>query len=127
MTASDDISLTPGAAVDAAALPLTREPYDPAQVVAGAPETGLQPLGTLGDLGDLEVGIWEMTPGTATDTETDEVFVVLSGRATLRFDSVPDAAPPAPIELRPGVVVRLAAGMRTTWIVHETLRKVYLA
>jgi uncharacterized cupin superfamily protein len=124
VTASDDILLAPGAAVDAAALPLTREPYDPAQVVAGAPETGLQPLGTLGD---LEVGIWEMTPGTATDTEADEVFVVLSGRATLRFDSVPDAAPPAPVELRPGVVVRLAAGMRTTWIVHETLRKVYLA
>jgi uncharacterized cupin superfamily protein len=124
MTSRDDLRLAPGAAVDAAGLPLDREPYDPAQVVDGAPETGLQPLGTLGD---LEVGIWEMTPGTATDTEAHEVFVVLSGRATLRFDSVPDGVAPAPVELRPGVVVRLTAGMRTTWTVHEALRKVYLA
>lgn len=124
MTAPDDLRLAPGAAVDAAALPLDREPYDPAQVTDGAPQTGLHPLGTVGD---LEVGIWEMTPGTATDTEADEIFVVLSGHATLRFDSVPDAVPPAPVELRPGVVVRLSAGMRTTWTVHETLRKVYLA
>lgn len=124
MTAPDDLRLAPGAAVDAAAASLAREAYDPVAVVAGSPQTGLQ---VLGDLGEHEVGIWEMTPGTATDTETDEVFVVLSGHATLRFDSVPDAATPPPVELRPGVVVRLSAGMCTTWTVHETLRKVYLA
>jgi uncharacterized cupin superfamily protein len=63
-----------------------------------------------------------MTPGTATDTEVDEVFIVLAGSATVRFDS-----PELPaIELAPGSVVRLTAGMRTTWIVRETLRKVYI-
>jgi uncharacterized cupin superfamily protein len=69
-----------------------------------------------------EIGVWEMTPGTATDTEVDEVFIVLAGSATVRFDS-----PELPaIELAPGSVVRLTAGMRTTWIVRETLRKVYV-
>jgi uncharacterized protein len=68
-----------------------------------------------------------MTPGTATDTEIDEVFIVIGGRATVVFDEVPDAAVPPAIELAPGAVVRLTAGMRTTWTVHETLRKVYIA
>lgn len=67
--------------------------------------------------------MWEHTPGTSTDVEADEVFVVLAGAATVSFDG------PAlePIELRPGSVVRLTAGMRTVWTVRETLRKVYLA
>jgi uncharacterized cupin superfamily protein len=46
---------------------------------------------------------------------------VLSGRATVT--GIADQ----PVELVPGSVVRLAAGMRSTWTVHETLRKVYLA
>jgi uncharacterized cupin superfamily protein len=75
----------------------------------------------LGRVGELELGVWEMAPGTATDTEVDEVFVVLAGRATVT--GIGDE----PVELEPGVVVRLAAGMQTTWTVHETLRKVYLA
>ena len=29
------------------------------------------------------VGVWEMTPGVATDVEEDEVFVVLSGSASI--------------------------------------------
>jgi uncharacterized cupin superfamily protein len=31
-----------------------------------------------------------------------------------------------PIDLGPGSVVRLSAGMATEWLVRETLRKVYL-
>ena len=31
------------------------------------------------------------------------------------------------VELRPGSVVRLRAGERTTWVVHETIRKIYVA
>jgi uncharacterized cupin superfamily protein len=31
------------------------------------------------------------------------------------------------VELAPGSVVRLTAGMRTTWTVRETLRKIYVA
>jgi uncharacterized cupin superfamily protein len=57
-----------------------------------------------------------------TDTEVDEVFVVLQGRATLEFDGSDEV-----LELHPGVVGRLAAGARTRWTVTDTLRKVYIS
>ncbi|MFB8188291.1 cupin domain-containing protein [Microbacterium sp. NPDC055988] len=117
--------LAAGAGVDAGALGLTHEPLPAEEVLAGAPTTAVHELATLGgvEIGGVEIGVWEMTPGTATDTEADEVFVVLSGRATISFASsgVPD------LEVGPGSVVRLAEGMRTTWTVAETLRKVYVA
>ncbi|TQN45612.1 putative cupin superfamily protein [Humibacillus xanthopallidus] len=77
-------------------------------------------LATAGASGGAEVGVWEMTAGTATDIEADEVFVVLSGRASLTFDDGET------LELGPGVVVRLHEGERTTWAVHETIRKIYV-
>jgi uncharacterized cupin superfamily protein len=72
-------------------------------------------------LGGAEVGLWEMTPGVDHDTEVDEVFVVLAGRGTVTFEDG------EVVELGPGVAVRLRAGERTTWVVSETLRKVYVA
>jgi len=62
-----------------------------------------------------------MSPGVATDTEVDEVFIVLSGRGEVCFDDG------EVVELRPGVVVRLRAGEHTVWTVSESLRKVYIA
>jgi uncharacterized cupin superfamily protein len=104
--------------VNAFSTPLDHEPLPPEQVVQGSPTTA----STVLDAGaGREFGLWEMTPGTATDTEVDEVFVVLSGRATVT------GIAPEPVELVPGSVVRLTAGMQSTWTVHETLRKVYLA
>jgi len=111
--------LDPGVLVEAAALDIPLEALPAHDVVEGSPSAGAVALHE----GDVEIGVWEMTPGTATDTEVDEVFVVLSGRATVRFD---DPALP-PIEIASGSVVRLTDGMRTTWVVHETLRKVYVA
>ena len=99
---------------------LAHEPLPADEVVAGSPTAA---LAVLDDTGDREIGIWEMTPGTARDTEADELFVVLSGRATIAFE---DAALPD-LAVGPGSVIRLAAGMRTTWTVTETLRKVYIA
>ena len=75
----------------------------------------------LAELGAAEVGLWEMAPGTDHDTEADEVFVVLAGRGTVTFEDG------EAIDLAPGVAVRLRAGERTTWVVTETLRKVYVA
>lgn len=112
--------LTPGAGTDAASLSVPHDAVPSAQVVDGAPRAGFVELG---ELGGVEIGVWEHTRGVSTDVEADEVFVVLAGDATLSFD---DPALPS-IELRPGVIVRLAEGMRTTWAVRETLRKVYLA
>ena len=73
-------------------------------------------------LAGVEVGVWEMTPGTATDVEVDEVFVVLAGAGTVTFDDDGEQ-----VELGPGSVVRLRAGERTTWVVRETIRKIYVA
>ena len=87
-------------------------------MLAGAPTAS---LAELAELGGLEIGVWEITPGTVTDVEADEVFVVLSGSATVTFE-----ADGSTIELGPGTAVRLVAGERTTWVVRETLRKVYV-
>ncbi|WP_426572158.1 cupin domain-containing protein [Aquihabitans sp. McL0605] len=97
---------------------LPTEPLDPSQVVEGAPVTGSIDLPAPPG---LEVGIWEHSVGTSTDVEADEVFVVLSGRATIAADGAP------PIEIGPGDVVTLAEGTATAWTVHEPLRKVYVS
>ena len=112
--------MNPGLATDAASLTLELAPVPADQVVEGAPTTG---FAALGEVGGVEIGLWEHTPGASTDVEADEVFVVLAGSATVSFD---DPAL-APIELRPGSVARLTTGMRTVWTVRETLRKVYIA
>ena len=108
--------IVPGVEVDAAALAIPLEPLPADQVVAGTPSTGFV------ELTDT-IGVWEHTAGTSTDVEADEVFVVLSGSATLSFtDSARE-----PVSLVAGSVVQLTAGMRTVWTVRETLRKVYIA
>ncbi len=69
----------------------------------------------------LEVGVWEATPGVfpASRIGYDEVFVCLSGTATMttndgvRFD------------LTPGSVLLTPNGFTGTWSVSETFRKVY--
>lgn len=118
------MSLDPGVLVAAATLPLDHDPLPADQVVAGSPTTG---VAVLAEGPDHEIGVWEMTPGTATDVEADEIFIVIAGSGSVRFDSVPEGALPEPIALAPGAVVRLTAGMHTTWTVTDTLRKVYVA
>ena len=108
--------IVPGVEVDAGGLAIPLEPLPAEQVESGSPSAGFVELTSA-------VGVWEHTPGTSTDVEADEVFVVLSGSATLAFAD----SPLAPIDLRPGSVVQLTDGMRTVWTVHETLRKVYFA
>ncbi|MFK3670118.1 cupin domain-containing protein [Leifsonia aquatica] len=105
--------------VDALALPLDHEEVPDAQRVSGTPRTGLAELGSFGG---SEVGVWEMTPGTMSDVESDELFVVIAGRATVEFVATGDV-----LEIGPGDVVRLTAGDETVWTVTETLRKVWLA
>jgi len=112
--------LDPGTVADAASVALEHEPVPADQVVAGTPATGHL---VLDDGGTRTIGVWEMSPGAMRDVEADEVFVVLAGSATVEFEHPPLDS----IELAPGDVVRLEAGMRTTWTVRETLRKVYVS
>lgn len=110
--------MTPNTLVPAADLDLAREPVPADQAVSGAPQTGAV---ALDEFGDVEIGVWEMTPGVMTDVEADEIFVVLSGSGSVEFA---DGSPA--LQLGPGAVVRLKAGSSTVWTVTETLRKVYL-
>lgn len=99
-------------------LELDHEPVDDAQVVEGTPTTG---IAALAELDDWEVGVWEITPGTVTDVEVDEMFIVLRGHAILRRGDGSE------VELVPGSVGRLVDGEETKWRVLETLRKIYIA
>lgn len=110
--------MQPNTAIRATALELPHQPVPAEQSVAGDPSTAAS---TLTEFGGLELGVWEMSIGTMTDVEADEMFIVLSGAATVEFA---DGTPA--LELRAGDVGRLAAGAETTWTVTETLRKIYL-
>lgn len=91
------------------------------------PAVGDHPAATTGILefepvAGAKTGIWEMQPGVAQFNDEDELFVVLSGTATLTFTQTGDT-----VEVSPGSVVRLYTGQQTHWQVHETLRKVYVS
>jgi uncharacterized cupin superfamily protein len=96
---------------------LQADALDPAQVVSGDPQVRVLPLH---DSDDLAIGVWQHSTGVSTDVEADEVFVVLSGSATVEVADGPI------LELGPGDVGLLPAGARTTWTIHETLRKIYV-
>lgn len=116
----EGVALEPGLSVDAGAIDLGLAAVPDAQVASGAPRTGSVGLD---ETGAVRLGVWAMTRGAMFDVEADEVFVVLSGRATVEFlePSLPTA------EIGPGTIMRLAAGMRTRWTVHDDeLRKVYV-
>ncbi len=109
---------------DAAGLALEPEPVPAEQAVSGGPTTAYTALDEPAAADGVgEIGVWEMTPGVMRDIEVDEVFVVLAGDATVEFEE-PRLDP---IELRPGSVVRLTAGMQTVWTVRATLRKIFIS
>lgn len=110
--------MQPNTVIHAADLGLAHQPVPADQSVAGAPSTAAS---TLTEFAGLEVGVWEMSVGTMTDVEADEIFVVIAGAATVEFA---DGTPA--LHLRAGDIGRLAAGAQTTWTVTETLRKIYL-
>ena len=116
--ASKVIGVKPNTVVHAATIDLDHEPVPADQSVRGEPTTAAT---AVDEFGGLEVGVWEMTPGVMTDVEADEVFVVVSGSATVEFGDGSQT-----LRIGPGDVVRLAAGAETVWTVSETLRKVYL-
>ncbi|MFI5547659.1 cupin domain-containing protein [Streptomyces sp. NPDC051815] len=105
-------------AVTVADVELEPEDLDPAQIVSGAPVVTGRVLWESAD-GTQVRGIWQITPGVVTDVEADELFVVVSGRATVEVEGG------ATLELGPGSACVLREGDRTTWSVHETLRKAY--
>lgn len=70
-------------------------------------------------LDGLNIGVWEAQPGLIGGVTTDEVFIVLEGRAEVTFEDTKET-----INIGPGDVVRLNAGQRNTWRTIERIRKV---
>jgi uncharacterized cupin superfamily protein len=97
---------------------LEPDPLDGDSILKGTPEAFNRVVWDSDD-GRMVRGVWEMTPGTVTDTEANEMFVVISGRATI----TPEGG--EPFDVGPGDMGVLEEGARTTWVVHETLRKAY--
>lgn len=97
---------------------LAPEPLSPEQIVSGNPEVTGKVVWESQD-GRRIRGIWQITPGVVTDTEADELFVVISGSATIEVEDGPT------LQVGPGDMAVLREGDRTTWTVHETLRKAY--
>ena len=96
---------------------LSHTPLDSARNLSGDVTTAVAAVATEGD---MEVGVWEHSVGTSTDTEVQEVFVVLDGEGTVT------SADGGQIELAPGVVGLLEAGSQTTWTITKPLRKVWI-
>lgn len=103
---------------DPAGIVVVQVPLDDARDVSGGVTTGSV---TIGDTDTMTIGVWEHSIGVSTDTENDEVFVVLSGRGRIRMQDG------AILELAPGTVGRLFAGEQTRWEIDEPLRKVWVA
>ncbi|MCW7941334.1 dioxygenase [Streptomyces hygroscopicus] len=97
---------------------LEPETLDPAQIVSGTPEVTGKVIWESED-GRQVRGIWQITPGVVTDTEANELFVVISGSATIDIEGG------GTLRVGPGDMAVLREGDRTTWTVHETLRKAY--
>ena len=104
--------------VVAIAVEVPLEPVPTEQVLDGRPLAGAV---VLGETAGREFGVWEMTPGTMTDVEDDEFFVVVAGAGSVEF--LDDELV---VRLVPGSVMTLAAGARTIWTVTQTLRKVWV-
>jgi hypothetical protein len=75
----------------------------------------------LSDDGKVELGIWEVTPGSfqgGTDGSY-ELMHFVAGRGTIT------AADGAVTEIKPGVVMLCPDGWSGRWNVRETVRKTY--
>lgn len=96
---------------------LRPEPLDPDQILTGSPE--VEEL-TLIEAEDGSIsGLWQLSPGTVTDTEVEESFLVIAGRGKVTFQDG------RIVELAPGVTHHFEGGEVTTWTIEETLLKAY--
>lgn len=118
-----DTAMAGGALVDVAALALEHTPVAPDQDGGDSPTTGSVAFGSIGG---TDFGVWEMSVGTMYDVEAEEIFVVTAGAGTVLIAPF-KGAEQQHVELFPGSLMRLSAGMQTTWTVRETLRKVYIS
>lgn len=71
--------------------------------------------------GTLRLGVWECTPGRfASERATTEIFEVLKGSATLI------GTDGTRTDVGPGDHAVTPKGWKGEWIVHETIRKIFI-
>jgi uncharacterized cupin superfamily protein len=107
--------------INTARIVLEHDPVPPGHM-PGEPSTAAK---RLGEIFGVEIGLWEMSQGAMSDVEAEELFVVLSGSATVQVHAT-NGFEAAELRLMPGTVCHLSEGMHTTWTLHEPLRKMYL-
>lgn len=105
------------AVYDATSVDVTLKPLSADKCLDGTVSTGSR---VLARTDAYEVGVWVHEAGRSTDVETDEVFVVISGRGRVILDDGTE------LTLAAGTVGVLYAGTRTTWEIDEPLRKVWM-
>ncbi|MFJ2353497.1 cupin domain-containing protein [Glutamicibacter sp. NPDC087673] len=108
--------------VNTARVILEHEEVPVSQVLGGQPSTAEK---RLGEIFGVEFGLWEMSEGTMSDVENEELFVVLSGSATVQVHAK-NGFTAVELRLVPGTVCHLSEGMHTSWTLHEPLRKMYM-
>ena len=99
---------------------LEPDPLDREQVIEGDPQTYDLTLSESPD-GTEVSGFWMCTPGTFSDTELEESFLVIRGSAEVEL------ADGSRITLGPGKTHSFRAGEQTVWKVNSTLVKSYWA
>ena len=95
---------------------LEPEELDPAQIILGNPEVSSL---TLLESDGTESGFWRITPGEVTDTEVEESFLVLEGRAIIEYSDG------RAFTVGPGDTHHIKGGEETTSKVEETLLKAF--
>jgi uncharacterized protein len=96
------------------------DPLDPEQVIAGDPETYDLAISQSPD-GTEVSGFWMCTPGTFSDTEEEESFLVIRGSAEVEFRDG------SRINLGPGDTHSFRPGEETVWTVRTPFVKSYWA
>jgi len=99
-------------------LELEFDPLVPEQIIAGGAATADLELAASTDRAET-AGFWSCTPGTFSDVEVRESFLVIAGRATISYEDGRS------FELASGSIHQFAGGERTVWTVHEKLVKAY--
>lgn len=93
-------------------------PLEPAQILAGRPQARGKALHE--GPGDTGCGVWECTPGTFVwSYELNQSMVLTAGEAEIAVEGGER------FTVRVGDAAFFPAGTRATWIVKETVRKLY--
>jgi uncharacterized protein len=77
--------------------------------------------------GDVQIGVWECTPGTIDGTtgDFDEIMYFVAGRVTVTYgDDLSEEH--GTFDLAPGTLWTTPRNWACTWTIHQTVRKMYV-